>query len=132
MSISRISIDSTKKCCLHSQKLQTLSTFFQQELVVNGNRKEVIFENLDAISRFGGLATVKNVGIGGAFKTVPHTPADLKSFLTFQVVFKSVSFPMVYVLLRSRTEEIYFTLFNIVLLILPLNYNIINSVCYRF
>ncbi|KAL4120287.1 hypothetical protein QTP88_013006 [Uroleucon formosanum] len=59
------------------------------------------------------LATVTTVGIDGTFKTVSAAPADLKSFLTFQVVFKSMSFPMAYVLLRRWTEETYITLFNI-------------------
>ncbi|XP_060868551.1 uncharacterized protein LOC132943527 [Metopolophium dirhodum] len=115
---------------VYSHTLQTPpSTFFQQELVINGTSKGVIFANLDAIRRFREeLATVTTVGIDGAFKTVPAAPADLKSFLTFQVVFKSVSFPMVYVLLRSRTEETYVTLFNIVRQILPLNYNLTRFV----
>ncbi|KAL4088529.1 hypothetical protein QTP88_023623 [Uroleucon formosanum] len=78
---------------VYSHTLQTPpSTFFQQELVINGTSEGVIFANLDLE------------------KTAP---ADLKSFLTFQVVFKSVSFLMVYVLLRSRTEETYITLSNI-------------------
>ncbi|XP_029345894.1 uncharacterized protein LOC100570441 [Acyrthosiphon pisum] len=113
-----------------SHTLQTPpSTFFQQELVINGKSEGVIFANLDAIRRFREeLATVTTVGIDGTFKTVPVTPVDLESFLTFQVVFKSVSFPMVYVLLRSRTEETYITLFNIVRQILPLNYNLIRFV----
>ncbi|XP_050062923.1 uncharacterized protein LOC126552271 [Aphis gossypii] len=95
----------------YSQTLQTpLSNFFQQELLVNGSSEGIIFENLDAIRIFREeLATVTTVGIDGTFKTVPATPADLRSFLTFQVAFKSVSFPMVYVLLRSRTEETYVT-----------------------
>jgi len=114
----------------YSHTLQTPpSTFFQQELVINGTSEGVIFANIDAIRRFREeLATVTTVGIDGTFKTVPAAPADLKSFLTFQVVFKSVSFPMVYVLLRSRTEETYITLFNIVRQILPLNYNLIRFV----
>lgn len=114
----------------YSHTLQTPpSTFFQQELVVNGTSEGVIFANLDAIRRFRDeLATVTTVGIDGTFKTVPAAPTDLKSFLTFQIVYKSVSFPMVYVLLRSRTEEIYITLFNIIRQILPLNYNLIRFV----
>jgi len=100
----------------YSHTLQTPpSTFFQQKLVINRTSEGVIFANLDAIRRFREeLATVTTVGIDGTFKTVPAAPADLKSCLTFQVVFKIVSFPMVYVLLRSRTEETYITLFNIV------------------
>jgi len=114
----------------YSHTLQTpQSTFFQQELVVNGTREGLIFANLNAIGRFQEeLATVTTVGVDGTFKTVPAAPADLKSCLTFQVVFKSVSFPMVYVLLKSRTEETYFTLFNIIRQILPLKYNLIRFV----
>jgi len=114
----------------YSHTIQTPpSIFFQQELVVNGTSEGLIFANLDAIRRFREeLATVRTVGIDGTFKAVPATPADLKSFMTFQVVFKSVSFPMVYVLLRSRTEETYIALFNIVWQILPLNYNLIRFV----
>ncbi|XP_025205737.1 uncharacterized protein LOC112602037 [Melanaphis sacchari] len=114
----------------YSHTLQTPpSAFFQQELVVNGTSEGIIFANLDAIRRYREeLATVTTVGIDGTFKTVPAAPVDLKSFLTFQVVFKDVSFPMVYVLLRSRTEETYITLFNIIRQILPLNYNLIRFV----
>ncbi|KAE9524085.1 hypothetical protein AGLY_015450 [Aphis glycines] len=114
----------------YSHNLQTPPlAFFQQELVVNGTIEGVVFANLDAIRRFQEeLATVRTVGIDGTFKTVPAVPVDLKSFLTFRVVFKSMSFPMVYVLLRSRTEETYFTLFNIVRQFLPLNYNFIRFV----
>jgi len=114
----------------YSQMLQTPpSNFFQQELLVNGSSEGIIFANLDAIRRFREeLATVTTFGIDGTFKTVPATPADLRSFLTFIVVFKSVSFPMVYVFFRSRTEETYVTLFNIVRQILPLNYNSIRFV----
>lgn len=114
----------------YSQTLQTPpSAFFQQELIVNGTSEGVIFANQDAVRRFHNeLLTVTTVGIDGTFKTVPAAPTDLKSFLTFQVVYKSVSFPMVYVLLKSRTEEIYVTLFNIIRQILPLNYNSIRFV----
>ncbi|KAL4123249.1 hypothetical protein QTP88_015456 [Uroleucon formosanum] len=113
----------------YSHTLQTPpSTFFQQELVINGTNEGVIFANLDAIRFREELATVTTVGIDETFKTVLAAPADLKSFLTFQVVFKSVSFLMVYVLLRNRTEETDITLFNIVRQILHLNYNLIRFV----
>lgn len=104
------------------------SRFFQQALVVDGRSVGVIFANMDAIDKYREeLATVTLVGIDGTFKTVPRVPADLKCFLTIQVVFKSVSFPMVYALLGSMTEEVYAALFNIVRNILPLNY---QRVCF--
>ncbi|CAI6357035.1 unnamed protein product [Macrosiphum euphorbiae] len=99
------------------------SRFFQQALVVNGRSVGVIFANMDAVNKYREeLATVTLVGIDGTFKTVPRVPADLKCLLTIQVVFKSVSFPMVYALLGSMTEEVYAALFDIVRNILPLNY----------
>ncbi|KAL4103818.1 hypothetical protein QTP88_019153 [Uroleucon formosanum] len=102
--------------------------FFQQALVVNGRSVGVIFANMDAIDKYREeLATVTLVGIDGTFKTVPHVPADLKCFLTIQVVFKSVSFPMVYTLLGSMAGEVYAVLFDIVGNILPLNY---QHVCF--
>jgi len=63
---------------MRSHTLQTLrSTFFQQELEINGTREEVILANLDAIRRFREeLAIVTIVGIGGTFKSVPAAPAD--------------------------------------------------------
>ncbi|KAL4103844.1 hypothetical protein QTP88_019179 [Uroleucon formosanum] len=104
--------------------------FFQQALVANGRSVGVIFANMDAIDKYREeLATVTLVGIDGTFKTVPHVPADLKCFLTIQVVFKSVvnSFPMVYTLLGSMAGEVYAVLFDIVGSILPLNY---QHVCF--
>ncbi|KAF0729970.1 Uncharacterized protein FWK35_00028820 [Aphis craccivora] len=73
---------------VYSQTLQTPpSNFFQQELLVNESSEGIIFANLDATRRFREeLATVTTVGIDGTFKTVPATPANLRSFLTFQVV----------------------------------------------
>ncbi|XP_060857293.1 uncharacterized protein LOC132934900 isoform X3 [Metopolophium dirhodum] len=102
------------------------SRFFQQALVVNGRSVGLIFANMAAIEKYReDLATVTLVGIDGTFKTVPRVPADLKCFLTVQVVFRSVSFPMVYALLGSMTEEVYSALFDIVRNILPLNYELV-------
>ncbi|CAI6361772.1 unnamed protein product [Macrosiphum euphorbiae] len=104
------------------------SRFFQQALVVNGRSVGVIFANMDAVNKYREeLATVTLVGIDGTFKTMPRVPADLKCLLTIQVVFKTVSFPMVYDLLGSMTEEVYAALFDIVRNILPLNY---QRVCF--
>jgi len=71
--------------------LKIITRFFQQALVVDGRSVGVIFANMDAIDKYREeLATVTLVGIDGTFKTVPRVPADLKCFLTIQVVFKSV------------------------------------------
>ncbi|CAI6343719.1 unnamed protein product [Macrosiphum euphorbiae] len=103
------------------------SRFFQQALVVNGRSVVESLRTWMQLTNREELATVTLVGIDGMFKTVPRVPADLKCFLIIQVVFKSVSFPMVYALLRSMTEEVYAALFDIVRNILPLNY---QCVCF--
>lgn len=65
------------------------STFFNQELIVNGLCVGIVFANTDAIERYRQeLATVQLVGIDGTYKTVPKVPGD--SFLTFQVLYKNV------------------------------------------
>lgn len=67
------------------------SAFFNQELIVNGVSVGVIFANISAIDRYRQeLATVEMVGIDGTYKTVPQVPGDLRCFLTFQVLYKSV------------------------------------------
>ncbi|XP_022182387.1 uncharacterized protein LOC111042174 [Myzus persicae] len=105
------------------------SAFFNQELIVNGVIVGVIFANISAIDRYRqALATVEMVGIYGTYKTVPQVPRDLRYFLTFQILYKSVAFPMVYVLLGSETEESYSALFTVIRDILPLNYDRIRFV----
>ncbi|CAI6371232.1 unnamed protein product [Macrosiphum euphorbiae] len=105
------------------------SAFFNQELIVNGVSVGVIFANISAIEKYRQeLATVEMVGIDGTYKTVPQVPGDLRCFLIFQVLYKSVAFPMVYVLLGSETEETYSALFTVIRNILPLNYDRIRFV----
>ncbi|CAI6348987.1 unnamed protein product [Macrosiphum euphorbiae] len=74
------------------------------------------------------LNTVTLVGIDETFKTVPSHPTDLKCLLTFQIVFNSVAFPMVYVLLGSMTEETYCGVLSIIRQMLPLNYDRVRFV----
>ncbi|KAF0747018.1 Uncharacterized protein FWK35_00032665, partial [Aphis craccivora] len=59
---------------------------------------------------------------------LPQVPMDLRSFLTFKIIYKSVTFPMVFVLLGSVTEETYCALFAVIRNILPLNYDGIRFV----
>ncbi|XP_060858630.1 uncharacterized protein LOC132935997 [Metopolophium dirhodum] len=109
-----VALNEARKAIYASTVQNPPSRFFQQTLVVDGRSVGVIFANMDAIDKYREeLATVTLVGIDGTFKTVPRVPADLKCFLTIQVVFKSVSFPMVYALLGSMTEEVYAALFNL-------------------
>ncbi|KAL4100878.1 hypothetical protein QTP88_020907 [Uroleucon formosanum] len=88
------------------------STFFQQALILEG-----VF--------VGELQDVKSAGCDDTFKTVPSTPKQLKrgSLMTFYVVYKNVSFPMVYALSTSATEKTYTAFFQIVRHLLPLNYD---------
>lgn len=67
------------------------TAFFNQELIVNGVSVGIIFANISAIERYREqLATVEMVGIDGTYKTLPQVPGDLRSFLTFQILYKSV------------------------------------------
>lgn len=71
--------------------LKIIIRFFQQTLVVDGKSVGVIIANTDAIDIYREeLDTVTLVGIDAMFKIVLRVPADLKCFLTIQVVFKSV------------------------------------------
>ncbi|CAI6370103.1 unnamed protein product [Macrosiphum euphorbiae] len=101
------------------------STFFQQALILEGVFVGVIFANIQFIHRFSEeLQAVKSAGCDGTFKTVASTLKQLRrgSLMTFHVVYKNVSFPMVYALLTSATEETYTAFFQIVRHLLPLNY----------
>ncbi|XP_060846093.1 uncharacterized protein LOC132925742 [Rhopalosiphum padi] len=105
------------------------TAFFNQELIVNGVSVGIIFANISAIERYREqLVTVEMVGIDGTYKTLPQVPGDLRSFLTFQILYKSVAFPMVYVLLGSETKDTYSALFAVIRNILPLNYDRIRFV----
>lgn len=67
------------------------TAFFNQELIVNGISVGIIFANISTTERYHEeLATVEMVGIDGTYKTLPQVPEDLRSLLTFQVVYKSV------------------------------------------
>ncbi|XP_060878644.1 uncharacterized protein LOC132951000 [Metopolophium dirhodum] len=114
----------------YSQTLQVPPTrFFQQEVVINGRSVGVVFANRVAIELYReDLNTVTMVGIDETFKTVPSHPTDLKCLLTFQIVFNSVAFPMVYVLLGSMNEETYCGVLTIIRDILPLDYDRIRFV----
>ncbi|CAI6354691.1 unnamed protein product [Macrosiphum euphorbiae] len=105
------------------------SRFFQHNfpLMVDGERLGVIFANTDAIEKYKGelLQSITMAGIDGTFKTVPKNPTDLKKgcLLTFHIVFRNVSFPMVYALTTRMTQSTYESVLRSVLQILPLNYN---------
>ncbi|KAL5237716.1 hypothetical protein ACI65C_005126 [Semiaphis heraclei] len=63
-------------------------------------------------------------GCDGTFKTVPKTlDNDCYQLFTFQVIYRNVSFPMVYAILTGKTEEIYVGLFKYVRSVLPLQYD---------
>jgi hypothetical protein len=51
----------------------------------------VVFANIDAIYRYREeLTSVELVGVDARYKTVPQVPGNLRSFLTFQVLYKDV------------------------------------------
>ncbi|KAL5236964.1 hypothetical protein ACI65C_004374 [Semiaphis heraclei] len=101
------------------------SRFYQHNfpLMVDGERLGVIFANIDAIEKYRGelLQSIIMAGVDGTFKTVPKNPTDLRKgcLLTFHIVFRNVSFPMVYALTTRMTQSTY----EIVQEIVPLNYN---------
>ncbi|XP_060878461.1 uncharacterized protein LOC132950876 [Metopolophium dirhodum] len=98
------------------------SAFFNQVLIVNEVSVGVIFSNISAIYRYREeLATAEMIGIDGTYKTVPQVPGDLRCFLTFRVLYKSVAFPMVYFYSRQKRRKTYSALFTVIRNILPLN-----------
>ncbi|CAI6371190.1 unnamed protein product [Macrosiphum euphorbiae] len=104
------------------------SRFFQHNfpLMVDGERLGVIFANTDAIEKYRELLqSITMAGIDGTFKTVPKNPTDLKKgcLLTFHIVFRNVSFPMVYALTTRMTQSTYESFLRSVQQILPLNYD---------
>ncbi|XP_025406275.1 uncharacterized protein LOC112680404 [Sipha flava] len=104
-------------------------TFFQQELIVNDISVAVVSANIDEIYRYREeLTSVELVRVDPTYKTVPQVPGALQSFLTFQVLYKDVEFPMDYALLRSETQETYSSLLTVIRNILPLRYNRISFV----
>ncbi|XP_029341862.1 uncharacterized protein LOC103307646 [Acyrthosiphon pisum] len=105
------------------------SRFFQNDcpLMVDGERVGVVFANTEAIDKYRGelLQSIAIAGVDGTFKTVPRNPPDLKKgcLLTFHIVLRNVSFPMVYALTTRMTQSTYESFFRIIRQILPLNYN---------
>lgn len=98
-------------------------------MIVNGGTVGIIFANTSAIEKYREqLATVEVFRIDGTYKMLSQVPMDLQSFLTFQILYISVAFPMVFVLLGSETEETYCALFAMIRNILPLNYDGIRFV----
>ncbi|KAE9534543.1 hypothetical protein AGLY_008633 [Aphis glycines] len=104
------------------------------QLFVNGGTVGIIFANTSAIEKYRKqLATVEIVGIDGTYKMLPQMLIDLQSFLTSQILYKSVvinfvwAFLMVFVLLGSETEETYCALFAVIYNTLPLNY---DGICF--
>eukprot|EP00102_Acyrthosiphon_pisum_P020492 XP_016657702.1 PREDICTED: uncharacterized protein LOC107882975 [Acyrthosiphon pisum] len=98
-----------------------------ERYMVDGEQLGVIFANTDAIEKYRGelLQSITIAGVDGTFKTVPKNPTDLRKgcLLTFHIVFRNVSFPMVYALTTRMTQSTYESLLRIVQQILPLNYN---------
>ncbi|CAI6359323.1 unnamed protein product [Macrosiphum euphorbiae] len=104
------------------------SRFFQHNfpLMVDGERLGVIFANTDAIEKYRGeLQSIIVAGVDGTFKTVPKNPTDLKKgcLLTFHIVFRNMSFQMVYALTTRMTQSTYESFLRISEQILPLNYD---------
>lgn len=105
------------------------SRFFQHgcPLIVDRELVGVVFANTDAIGKYSGelLQSITIAGVDGTFKTVPRNPPDLKKgcLLTFHIVYRNVSFPMVYALTTRMTQSTYESFFRVVHQILPLNYN---------
>ncbi|XP_029347961.1 uncharacterized protein LOC107885321 [Acyrthosiphon pisum] len=102
------------------------SEFFQQALTVDGITIGVIFANLDVIAMFREeLRAVTYAGCDGTFKTTPSSPKPFRrgSLMTFPIVYKNVSFPVVYALLSMATEQTYTSFFRVVRNMLPLDYD---------
>jgi hypothetical protein len=58
---------------------------------VNEINVAVVFGNIDAIHSYREeLASVELVGVDATYKTVPQVSGDLRSFPTFQVLYKDV------------------------------------------
>jgi hypothetical protein len=58
---------------------------------VNDISVAVVFANIDAIYRYREeLTSIELVGVDATYKTVPQVPGNLRSFLTFQVLYKDV------------------------------------------
>ncbi|XP_050066010.1 uncharacterized protein LOC126555088 [Aphis gossypii] len=102
------------------------SLFYQGPLLLpDGRFVGVLFSNINFIKTIQcELQNVKIAGCDGTFKTVPKTlDGDCYQLFTFQIIYKNVSFPLVYALLNGKTEEIYVALFKFVRQIVPLNYH---------
>ncbi|KAL5239110.1 hypothetical protein ACI65C_006520 [Semiaphis heraclei] len=71
------------------------------------------------------LQSITMAGVDVTFKTVPKNLTDLRKgcLLTFHIVFRNVSFPMVYASTTRMTQSTYESFLRIVQEIVPLNYN---------
>ncbi|XP_016660420.1 uncharacterized protein LOC107883927 [Acyrthosiphon pisum] len=101
------------------------SLFYQGPLTVNGTIVGVLFCNIKYIENIKNeLKNVIIAGCDGTFKTVPKTiDGDCYQLFTFHIIYKNISFPMVYALLTGKTEIIYKELFQYVRNVLPLQYD---------
>uniref|UniRef100_A0A2S2PLI5 Uncharacterized protein n=1 Tax=Schizaphis graminum TaxID=13262 RepID=A0A2S2PLI5_SCHGA len=83
------------------------SRFYQQLFEAEGETVGIVFFNFDAIEKYKNeLQSVEIAGIDGTFKTVPKRPPQFNKdcLLTFHVLFKNVTFPMVYTLTSKMTQ----------------------------
>ncbi|XP_022180217.1 uncharacterized protein LOC111040592 [Myzus persicae] len=101
------------------------SLFYQGPLMVDGTIVAVLFCNIKYIENIKNeLKNVRIAGCDGTFKTVPKTiDGDCYQLFTFHMIYKNISFPMVYALLTGKTEVIYKELFQYVRHALPLQYD---------
>ncbi|XP_026821622.1 uncharacterized protein LOC113560039 [Rhopalosiphum maidis] len=94
-------------------------------LLPEGTFVEILFSNIEFIKTIQcELQNVKIAGCDSTFKTVPKTlDGDCYQLYTFQIIYKNLSFPLVYALLNGKTEEIYVALFKFTRQIVPFNYH---------
>ncbi|KAF0723322.1 Uncharacterized protein FWK35_00024173, partial [Aphis craccivora] len=99
--------------------------FYQGSLLINQQIKGLIFCNISNIQLLEPeLRNVRVAGCDGTFKTVPKfKKKDAYQIFTFQVIYKNVSFPLVYAILSGKTEEIYVELLSYIRNVLPLTYS---------
>ncbi|CAI6343607.1 unnamed protein product [Macrosiphum euphorbiae] len=98
--------------------------FYQGPLMVNGMLVGLVFCNTSFIQDIAvELQNITVAGCDGTFKTVPKTiDNDCYQLFTFQIVYKNVSYPLVYALLNGKSEAIYTALFARIKDMIPLQY----------
>ncbi|XP_016659310.1 uncharacterized protein LOC100573804 isoform X1 [Acyrthosiphon pisum] len=98
--------------------------FYQGPLMVNGMLVGLVFCNTSFIQDIAvELQNITVAGCDGTFKTVPKTiDNDCYQLFTFQIVYKNVSYPLVYALLNGKNEGIYTALFERIKDMIPLQY----------